>query len=118
MGALMEDRSVWRLGGSGYTRFISWGDALAFSLRASASAGPDTQLGEPNDAHDRDHACAGDGCDEQCRAQRYGAAEAEVLHLDDSLVLQDQDDEEYQQYKSGRSGEPCGGGFRIASSTR
>jgi len=88
------------------------------SVKAPASAGSDTQLGEPNNTHYRDHACAGDGCDEQGRAQRYGAAEAEILHLDDSLVLQDQDDEEYQQYKSGRSGEPCGGGFRIASSTR
>src|SRR5665811_668114 len=64
---------------------------LAPRFQASCPAGSDTQLGEPDDAHDCDHGSTGDCRDEQRRPQRQGSGEAQVVQLDDVLVLQDQD---------------------------
>jgi hypothetical protein len=57
--------------------------------------GGETQLREPDDAHNGDHGSACDCRDEQRRPKRDGSGETEIVHLDDVLVPQDHDDEQH-----------------------
>jgi len=87
---------------------------LAPRFHASCPAGSDTQLREPDDAHNCDHGSTGDCCDEQCRPQWQGSGEAQVVQLDDVLVLQDQDDEQHQENERHRRGDQAAAARVVA----